>query len=186
MNRVLGLLMLVLLLAACAGMHRVANPVVSVPPLPTPTVDTGLLRDYAMTADSAAPDVATIIKALRGCGRSARRCEVDAAASRTVAAHLLHQMNAEDSYRESAPNGSLPPGISPLLVRTEGDATTVESAARAVESHSGKLAIQRLTGSLNRLAADVDAWQPNGRAGQVLATVHVTVPSVPVANMPAK
>jgi hypothetical protein len=178
MNRgLLGLVAVLSLVAACSSSHPAAKRVAP-PPLRTrPAVNAPALRAYAGTIDTYSAHVDAISKELRGCASPIARCQADAAAARTVAANLSAQLQTADEFREEGSSAPLAPGISPLLIKMEGDARAVKKAARSVSAHSGKLAITRLTKEVSTLAADVDEWEPGGFASKAIAAVHVSVPT---------
>jgi hypothetical protein len=181
-RQVLGLLALVLLSAGCT--HTPATRVSA--PTGTPVVDKLVLRNYATTADSVSKRLNAISQDLRSCVGPTQRCVADAEGLGAVATYLVHQLSADDTFRENGTTALMPPGISPLVINTESDARKVKDEAHSVSAGSSKVAITRLAHRVRTLAADVNEWQPGGQAAAALAAVHVSVPNVPAAKLPAK
>lgn len=169
-----------LLVAACSSSHPEQKPLrISVPP--APDVNVPVLRAYAVTIDGLAPHVDAAAKALRGCQNASAKCRADAAAAAAVTAMLDRRLHAVDSLREGDVNGPTPlaPGISPILIHTESDARKVKRSFRSVSAGAGGSALTALSKQMDGVAADVDAWEPGGRATKAIAAVHVTIPTAP-------
>jgi hypothetical protein len=153
-------MMLVLFTAACSGGHPALQDFRIAAPSTAPAGNnTTAFRNYATTVDGVSARIDKLSRELQKCASSTRRCRADAAASEIVAVQLLRQLNSDDEFRESGTNEPLPPGISPLVIKTERDVRTVIIAARSISAASGRVAIKALSRRLRGLDADVDAAQ---------------------------
>jgi outer membrane murein-binding lipoprotein Lpp len=168
----LGLVAVVSLIAACGSSH---HPV-SKPDTGTAAVETAVLRAYATTIGGVSSRVDSVSRDLRRCVSPIAQCQHDAAAARTLAVYLIRTLTIDDGKRETDGTAPLPPGISPAVISTENEARAVDRTSHSISTHSGKLVFTQLATQVKRLAADVDAWEPGGRAAKALAAVHVLVP----------
>lgn len=171
-RRAVGLMLLALVAAACSSHHPAAKR----PPVPTTAgYAVGALRDYATTVATVSGPVAKANQELAGCVSPSAQCQAGAVTARKAAVYVVDGFGSDDSAREGGAVTAVPPGISPLVVRTETDARAVKRDAASVTPHADKAAMVALTSRLSLLAEDLGSWQPSGLAGKALASLHIRV-----------
>jgi hypothetical protein len=149
-------------------------------PSSTPPVNTALVGDYAATIAAVDNDLDSYATGLSSCTSATYDCIVRIDSAGAAASFLVTHLG-EDAT-ESQPLGNVPALVSSLIAKTTSDATTVRKQA-AVISRFSRTAISNFRTQLSALTADVDAWQPTGIAGRIVAQDRIHVPLTPPANL---
>jgi hypothetical protein len=159
-RQVVGVVAVGLLAAACSSSSTPTAPVPK--PTPKPTLSAGVVTvvdAYGSTINRALPQVTALSSKLHHCTTVTAACAHDVTTAANLAHGLLQRLNSDDELRQTMTSGELLPGVSPVVILSEGDARSIRRMAGAITTQSSKADLSRLTGKLDTLAAELNRWK---------------------------